>query len=189
MAGTEPRDSSTEHWAKHPAPWIAAAAVIIAALIGGLFQLLARPTPTPTPTTTSDLTTRRAPKVEITSPREGDSVPMAIEVRGDASSVPEGQEIWIFVRTEQPAVTYHPQTGAASIQSDGHWTSPEILIGVPEDAGRKYQFDIVAVLAGPTARQTIGLYFDVADRTGSYPGFPALPRHTVELDRIGVVRE
>jgi hypothetical protein len=188
VAGT--RDSAKERTSKGRGRWISAAALVIAALITGLFTYLARQTSDSTTSATTAATTRDVlPEGEITSPRAGDSVPMVIEVRGHASNVPKGDELWIFVKTELPAVRYHPQTAATSVQPGGRWTSPEVFVGLPEDAGRNYHFDIVAVLADSTAQESVGTYLDGSARAGNYPGFPTLPRHAVELDRIRVARQ
>jgi hypothetical protein len=138
-------------------------------------EVTSTPTPTLTPT----------PTVKITSPKEGDEVPLNVGVSGTISGeLPEGQYMWIVVNPHAGPGQWWPQGGRIDPWK-GQWYG-QARIG-SEDAGIGEKFDIAAILVDEKDDQYYLKYLETGQRTGSYPGIP-LPPSAKIMDRITVVR-
>lgn len=158
---------------------VGAAIGIVLGFPGGL--LVARWTSTTTTTPIVSTTTLR-PTVSIVSPRPGESVPAVMTVRGTSEHVPAGHKIWILVASPDSDRVY-PQTGPASVQPEGGWTSSNVRFGGGQE------FDIVAILANPEAVRAFEDYLQKAQDMDDFSGLPMLPSGAVELARVRVNKD
>lgn len=154
------------------------------------------PTPTPTlaPTSTPALTptptpTPTLPQVVITFPSPGSKGGSFITVRGTASNIPAGKELWLFV-TEEGVDGYYPQnTKPITIFSDGSW-NVDAHLGQQSDptaVGKTFTlFPALIDQIDSEAHNAIKAYFQ---QTGQYNPIPSLPSGIQLLSPVQVVRE
>lgn len=107
--------------------------------------------------------TVRTDFLAITYPRDGDSVSMSEDIKGDSENLPTDKMIWILIYSYQDN-RYYPHTSNADAELRGHWTSRRTVIGAQGDQGR--QFDIIALLVDQQARQELESYLVSAERAG-----------------------
>lgn len=119
------------------------------------------PTPEPTPTQTQA-------EINITYPLDSTDVQMKETVKGTATNIPEGRQIWIVTRWYD---NYYPQN-YVDIQSDGSWELP-VQIGEGDSHGSTY--DIMAVLADKNAQNDFNNYLNTFEKTGVWPEMRELP--------------
>jgi hypothetical protein len=123
--------------------------------------------------------------VTIVSPRLGDLVPQEIRVLGVASNLDQTDEVWILVYPES-AARYYPQTGPASFESGGAWSSSVIFVGGRDEGGE--HFRIIAVVANNEASSSFERYLAKGIETGSFPGLPDLPAGVTAQAAVKVTR-
>jgi hypothetical protein len=157
------------------AAYIGAAAAIIAAIIGGIFAIwpfIGGPSTPP------------GPKVTITSPT-GDPVPIAYELTGRASNIPENHKLWAIVQFEND---YFPQTGPIGFSSNGEWHTT-VFVGNKTDSGKT--FVIHVGMTGPDGTAQFTDYLRKGRETGSNPSVStaALPPDLELLVNVTVVRQ
>ncbi|MCK4730968.1 MAG: hypothetical protein KAT65_00790 [Methanophagales archaeon] len=137
------------------------------------------PTPSPTPTLT------QTPTVKITSPKEGDEVPVSTPVSGTFSGeLPEGLYMWVVINPHPSPGQWWPQGGRIDPWK-GQWNVLAGLGREKEDIGK--EFDIAVILVNEKDNQYYTNYLETGQRTGSYPGIPLPPSGKI-MDRITVVR-
>lgn len=148
------------------------------------------PTPTPTPETnpkptptTPTLTPAASTKTEIniTYPLDSKDVQMKETVKGTATNIPEGQQLWIVIRFENK---YFPQN-YVDIKSDGSWELP-VQIGEGNMGGSTY--DIEAVLADKNAQNEFNNYLNTFEKTGVWPEMTKLPDGSKVKVKVSVGR-
>lgn len=146
------------------------------------------PTPTPalTPTSTP---TPTPPQVVITFPTPGSKVGSFITLRGTASNIPAGKELWLFV-TEEGVDGYYPQnTKPITIFSDGSW-NVDAHLGQQNDptaVGKTFTlFPALIDQNDSEAHNAIKAYFQ---QTTQYNSIPSLPGGIQLLSPVQVVRE
>lgn len=109
-------------------------------------------------------------KIEISSPRPGESVGGQEQIKGSAQT-PAGTFLWVFVHVKGLALWW-PQGGGAAIPEKGQW---QVLafFGVDRDAGK--DFEIAAVALDSDANNEILKWYKRTEETGQYPGmrFPS----------------
>jgi len=122
-------------------------------------------------------------EVGITYPYNNATVEIKEMVEGTSQNIPEGQVIWIIV---YPYLVdrYYPYNEPADIQANGEWASL-VGIGIKEDAGKKFKFDIIAVLANEEAQDEFNIYFTQA----IWGGIEKLPKGALIYDRVTVTRK
>jgi hypothetical protein len=130
------------------------------------------PTSTPTASPSSSPTTNPSlqPSVNITSPKEGQSVPNGVALEGTIENLPKNEELWIVIRIGN---IYYPQRGSVSINGN-QWSGTGYVgrSGSGADTGRK--FTILIVAASKETGEKYTKYLNEADAKGSYPGIPKL---------------
>lgn len=132
--------------------------------------------PTPTPTL----------EIKITSPKEGDEVPVAIIVRGTFSGeLPEGRYMWVVINPHPSPGQWWPQEGRVDPWK-GQWDVQAWLGREKEDIGK--EFDIAIILVNEEDDQYYRDYLGTGQETGSYPGIP-LPASAKIMDIITVMRK
>ena len=145
-------------------------------------------TPTPTPTPTPSLIPSQTPtlQIKITSPEEGDEVPISTIVSGTFSGeLTEGQYMWVVINPHPSPGQWWPQGGRIDPWK-GQWNVPAWLGREKEDIGK--EFDIAVILVDERDDQYYWNYLKTGQETGSYPPIP-LPASTMIIDRITVVRK
>lgn len=143
------------------------------------------PTPKPSVTPKSTPTLTSTPTVKITSPKEGDEVPVSTPVSGTFSGeLPEGLYMWVVINPHPSPGQWWPQGGRIDPWK-GQWNVPAWLGREKEDIGK--EFDIAVILVNEKDNQYYTNYLETGQRTGSYPKIP-LPPSAKIMDRITVVR-
>lgn len=128
---------------------------------------------TPTPTL----------EIKITSPKEGDDIPVYIIVMGTFSGeLPEGQYMWVVINPHPSPGQWWPQEGRVNPWR-GQWDIPAWLGREKEDIGE--EFDIAIILVNGEDDQNYRDYLRTGQETGSYPGIP-LPASAKIMDIITV---
>lgn len=135
-------------------------------------------TPTPSPTPTFE--------IKITSPKEGDEVPVSIIVRGTfLGELPEGHYMWVVINPHPSLGQWWPQGGRVNPWK-GQWDVQAWLGREKEDIGK--EFDIAIILVNEEDDQYYWDYLGTGQETGSYPGIP-LPASAKTRDMITVMRK
>lgn len=146
------------------------------------------PESVPTTVPTEEVSGEEAsPEAAITYPDDGATVEIREMVRGTSQNIPERQVIWIVVYS-QVAGRYYPQNYPADVQANGDWSSLA-FIGIKEDSGKKFKFDIIAVLADEKAQDTFNDYLIQAKDKEKWEGLERLPEGALIYDRITVTRK
>lgn len=140
------------------------------------------PEPTPEPTPTPTLPSTQA-KINITYPLDSTDVQMQETVKGTATNIPEGQQLWIVIK-QQSLLEYRPQN-YVNIQSDGSWELP-VQIGEGDSHGS--WFDIYAVLADKNAQNEFNNYLNTFEKTGIWPEMMELPDGSKVKVKVSVGR-
>jgi len=144
-------------------------------------------TPPDEPVTTPGTGTTPAPPpiIEITVPADGSNVTMNQNLLGKAQNIPEGYQLWAMVKPGE-INRYYPQDEPIISDAFGNWAK-QITIGSIADGGKP--FDIIVVLADPTAQKAFTDYCESSNKTGSWLGLEALPTGLAESRSITVIRE
>jgi hypothetical protein len=121
------------------------------------------------------------PSVVITSPTHGSPVPIKTRVQGTASSIPNGDELWVLIVPDGLTAYYPQEPGPVEVGSDGKW-SADATVGIAEDSGRG--FTIFAVLANQDGSTAIHAYVSGANNNGLDP----LPQGIQFMNQVHVVR-
>lgn len=128
----------------------------------------------------------------VARPANGDKVSAATEAVGTVNTAwLADKEIWFAVKTPDEA-GFHIQGNSATQSGpakpvNGRWTSPGLLLGSTQDAGK--HFDIIIIVANRDASAAFWTYLQKGAQTGSYPAMPNLPQGAEEWTRIDVVRQ
>ena len=154
------------------------------------YTLTVKPAVTPTPTTTPTPSPTPSPtpilRIKITSPKEGDEVPVSTIVSGTFSGeLPEGQYMWVVINPHSSPGQWWPQGGRIN-PGKGQWNVQVWLGREKEDTGK--EFDIAVILVNEKDDQYYRDYLKTGQETGSYPGIP-LPASADIIDRITVMRK
>lgn len=152
------------------------------------YTLTVKPAVTPTPTPTPSPTPSPTPtlRIKITSPKEGDEVPVSTIVSGTFSGeLQEGQYIWVVINPHPSPGQWWPQGGRINPWK-GQWNVQVWLGREKEDTGK--EFDIAVILVNEKDDQYYRDYLKTGQETGSYPGIP-LPASADIIDRITVMRK
>jgi len=125
------------------------------------------------------------PEIEITSHRDGEPVPIAIDIEGRSKNLQPDQEIWIVV--VPPTALYYPQDGPAIRLRGDRWRAPTSYVGVADDADKK--FNVLAVVAmSKDAQDIFRDYVNGCIDKGCPPALEKLPNGTIIGDQITVTR-
>ena len=167
----------SEPWHKNCCVIVAVVLVAIAATLI-LFVYLTNPIiPPPVPPV--------QPVIKITSHIENKET-MAQTVRGVASRIPEGSQIWLVLYAHDPTNRYYPQQ-AINPDRNGDWFLPGITIGNRNNVG--YKFDIIVLLADEHAKKKFNDYFHYSNLAKSgWPGMEQLPDGAEVYDNVTVTR-
>lgn len=127
---------------------------------------LSTETPTATPTV---LPSTPASTDLITSPANGEQVPMVITATGVARDVTAGNQLWIFVEfADGPFFPSHVT------QSGDRWSAPDLYVGGPAQAGGQFTLHLIEL--NTAAQVKLDEYFtqerEVLERGGNSPGLP-----------------
>jgi hypothetical protein len=94
------------------------------------------------------------------------------------------EEFWVVLLSFDG--NHYPQ-GPVRVRSNGVWRAPKIFIGGPNDSGPEWE--ILAVAADTSkARKWFVDYLAKGKKTGSFPGKRELPRDTVTIGSVAVIR-
>ncbi len=120
------------------------------------------------------------PFVDIKSPQENQSVPIAVPVTGSYANLPDGHQIWVMVRPANSPLLF-PQSGPA-LASGGQWSATNIRVGNDSDAGTLFQILPVITTSGS------GAVFSARLAAGDFSGMDKLPpgatpQHPVTVKR------
>jgi uncharacterized lipoprotein YmbA len=130
---------------------------------------------------------RQAPSitVQVLQPRNQDSVPYQMEVRGRYEGDVTVRAIWVIVHPLGSNL-YYPQQ-PAEIQKDSSWSvTTRFGSEDPKETGKK--FDILVCLASAQAEQVLRQYVDEAIKAGDWPGLPSLPSGLTVVEPVIVIR-
>ncbi len=85
------------------------------------------------------------PSAEITSPVDGETVPILTIMEGTSCHIPKEKELWSVV-VPSGVTGLHPQEGPIAIPADDLWsTSVYVGLDQPEDVGRGFTLMVVLV--------------------------------------------
>ena len=139
---------------------------------------------TPSAAATTVSVASLAPHAHIISPANGSKVAMMVKARGTASHL-KGR-LWLVVYS--PVVhRYYPQTGPVAVSRTGKWSGIVYFGTVATHRGEPYT--LLAVQASRAASAAMKHYLDVGKRTGKWPGLVAMPRRSLQLASVHVVRK
>jgi hypothetical protein len=119
------------------------------------------------PTKSKSTIASTQPEINIIYPLDSSNVQMKETVKGTATNIPEGQQLWIVTSWYD---YYYPQN-YVDIQSDGSWKLP-VKIG-EGDSDSTYL--IIAVLADKNAQNEFNNYLNTFEKTGQYHDMRKLP--------------
>lgn len=104
------------------------------------------------------------PEIKITSPKDGDEVPINFTVSGTISGeLPNGQYMWIFTYPQSYQHKWWPQGGRIRPQN-GQWSMPVWIVN------KQSNISIVVALVNKEDNQYLINYGVTGDATGRYPG-------------------
>ena len=128
---------------------------------------------------------QEASQVKITYPLNQTSCQATETVQGTSGSLPPDMEVWIIIKPQENDL-YYPQNKAVQMDVNGNWSSV-VSIGRQSDIGKK--FEIIAVLADESARNSFDAYIANCRDEGSFDGIGQLPNGAQIYDHIVVTRK
>jgi hypothetical protein len=138
--------------------WGPVGATIVAAIIGGIFVVLAKKVPEKRPSLSSIET-----KGEIVQPKTGQTVERKFQVSGSLNNVPPEYHVWIAVEIntllwfKEPEIHKSDKKWSVTITENGN--SPNGVLS------------IILILVSPEGQKIIKNWFSKGLNTGDYPGF------------------
>jgi hypothetical protein len=130
------------------------------------------------------------PIINITSPKEGESVNVTIEVEGIMNGkLPDDHYLWILVNPYSAFAQWWPQ-GGYHIQPDERWFGIALIgrninEGGEADIGEK--FDIAVVMVDSIIDQNLIEWSRKGDETGNFPSI-RFPEGGKIMDKVTVIR-
>lgn len=138
-----------------------------------------------TPTATPIATATPSLNITITSPKEGEIVPVSTLISGIFSGeIPKGQYMWVVINPEKATGKWWPQGGRIT-PLNGQW-DVQAVMGVDQDKGTI--FKVMVILVNETDDQHYFEYLARGEKNGSYPAIP-LPAIVNIINSISVIRE
>jgi hypothetical protein len=130
-------------------------------------------------------------KVNITSPTNGEHVPLSIQVEGTMDGeLPSGHYLWIMVNPRTAFAQWWPQ-GRHNIDPGKTWYGPALIgrdIRQGGEADFEKEFDIAVVLVNENVNKDFLYWYKKAELTGNWPSMN-FPEDARIMDKVTVIRE
>lgn len=123
------------------------------------------------------------PEIKITSPKDGDKIPVNITVNGTISGeLPNGRYMWIFINSQLNPNEWWPK-GKHIQPKNGQWSTP---VWVGGDTASNV--GIAVVLVNENDDENLQDYGRTGDKTGNFPAM-SLPYSAKIVANITVTKE
>ncbi len=122
--------------------------------------------------------------IRITYPQNQALIDRIENIQGTSRNIPDGYQMWLVIFSKDVG-KFYPQEDPILVGPNEMW-SKKCYIGSDRDAGK--DFELMVVLADPSANSVFLDYIEESELAGKWPGLNGLPEGADVYAKVNVIR-